>query len=358
MAVHPPRQPSGQRDTGPLGLRVGEIVEVCSEEEILATLDEHGRLDALPFMPEMLQFCGRRFRVHRRAIKLCDTINSTGMKRMHGAVHLEGLRCDGSGHGGCQAGCLLYWKEAWLKRMPPEQAEDRMSHVEAPAKRLPASAGEERPRCTTATLLAATRAGGRHGTADEEVFACQATELDKAAPEHIDWWDVRQYVGDVRAGNAPPLRMLRSVLIMLFNKFQSANRKFLPGLLLIRNARNYPFVDGKLTRTPREVLNLQPGELVQIKTKEEIVRTLDRNNTNRGLSFDTEMLMYCGRRARVLRRVERIIDEKTGRMLRLAGDCIILDGVVCTADYNQYCPRGIYPYWREIWLRRVKEPSG
>ena len=33
---------------------------------------------------------------------------------------------------------------------------------------------------------------------------------------------------------------------------------------------------------------------------------------------------------------------------------IILDGVVCTADYNQYCPRGIYPYWREIWLRRIE----
>jgi hypothetical protein len=125
-------------------------------------------------------------------------------------------------------------------------------------------------------------------------------------------------------------------------------------MLFIRNGRNFPFVDGKLTKTPREILELRPGELVQIRSKREIVPTLDRNNTNRGLSFDTEMLKYCGRRARVLRRVERIIDERTGRMRRLGGDCIILEGVVCTADYNQYCPRGIYPYWREIWLRRVE----
>jgi hypothetical protein len=329
-----------------LGLRVGELVEVRSEREILATLDEQGRLDALPFMPEMLRFCGQRFRVHKRAIKLCDTINSTGMKRMQDAVHLEGLRCDGSAHGGCQAGCLLYWKEAWLRRMPAEPA-GATEAVSGDGDSTPA------PACTTTTLLAATRAPDSPGPPDE-VFVCQATELDEAAPEHIDWWDLRQYLRDVAARNTTPLRMLHSLLIMLFNKFQAANRKFLPGRLLIRNGRSYPFVDGRLTRTPREVLDLQPGEFVQIKSKDEIVATLDRNNTNRGLSFDTEMLKYCGRRARVLRRVERIIDEKTGRMLPIRGDCIMLDGVVCTADYNQHCPRGIYPYWREIWLRRVK----
>ena len=31
----------------------GDWVEVRSKEEILATLDEHGRLEGLPFMPQM-----------------------------------------------------------------------------------------------------------------------------------------------------------------------------------------------------------------------------------------------------------------------------------------------------------------
>ena len=88
-----------------------------SEVEILATLDERGELDSLPFMPEMLQFCGRRFRVDKRALKLCDTIGSTGMYRMRNAVHLAGVRCDGQAHDGCQASCLIYWKEAWLTRV-------------------------------------------------------------------------------------------------------------------------------------------------------------------------------------------------------------------------------------------------
>lgn len=68
-------------------------------------------------MPEMLQFCGQRFTVAKRASKLCDTITWSGMRRMEDVVHLTGARCDGSGHGGCQAGCLIYWKEAWLKRV-------------------------------------------------------------------------------------------------------------------------------------------------------------------------------------------------------------------------------------------------
>src|SRR5262245_22225337 len=44
-----------------LGLRVGERVEVRSIDEILATLDDRAALDGLPFMPEMVKFCGRPF---------------------------------------------------------------------------------------------------------------------------------------------------------------------------------------------------------------------------------------------------------------------------------------------------------
>jgi hypothetical protein len=40
-------------------------------------------------------------------------------------------------------------------------------------------------------------------------------------------------------------------------------------------------------------------------------------------------------------------------MTRLRNPCIVLEGVVCTADYHRLCPRGIYPYWREIWLERA-----
>ncbi len=68
------------------------------------------------------------------------------------------------------------------------------------------------------------------------------------------------------------------------------------------------------------------------------------------------MVAYCNSTARVLSRVNRIIDEKTGKMMTLPNPCVILDGVVCTGHNSvdrMFCPRAIYPYWREIWLKRV-----
>jgi hypothetical protein len=92
-----------QRRKNTMSVRRGDLVEVRGASEILATLDENGETEALPFMPEMLPLLGRRFVVSERAEKLCDTVTYTGSRRMHDAVMFDnGLRCDGSGHDGCQ----------------------------------------------------------------------------------------------------------------------------------------------------------------------------------------------------------------------------------------------------------------
>jgi hypothetical protein len=334
---------------------IGEVVEVKSEKEILATLDERGELDGLPFMPEMLQFCGQRYTIYRRANRLCDTATWTGFHRMEHAVHLEGLRCDGGAHGGCQAKCLLYWREAWLRPVDDHASALRRGPG-TPQERVQGdnvfSIGTRQQ-----LLLDATRADGGIASAGEERYACQATELMRAVTTRLPWWDIRHYVRDVRSGDAKVLPMVRGIFIMLFNKFQRANQKFLPWILFVRSGATYPFIAGTQSKTPAKRLGLKPGDRVRIKSKEEIIATLDSKARNRGLSFDAEMLAYCGTETRVLSRVERIIDEKTGRMLHLPNDCVILDGVICKGTYNHFCPRSIYPYWREIWLERLVPPS-
>jgi hypothetical protein len=137
-----------------------------------------------------------------------------------------------------------------------------------------------------------------------------------------------------------------------------ALRRRLPGVPF-GGVRRTPKEPTPKERTPIVRLDLRPGELVQVKSREEIALTLDTQGRNRGLFFDVEMLPYCGRTFRVLRRVQRIIDERTGRMLHLPNDCIVLDGVVCSGERSRrrlFCPRSIVPYWREIWLRRVALP--
>jgi len=51
-------------------LRRSDLVEIRSAGEILATLDENGLMDGLPFMPEMIAYCGRRLAVDGIADKL------------------------------------------------------------------------------------------------------------------------------------------------------------------------------------------------------------------------------------------------------------------------------------------------
>jgi hypothetical protein len=84
---------------------------------------------------------------------------------------------------------------------------------------------------------------------------------------------------------------------------------------------------------------------------DEILRTLDARRTHKGLSFGGEMYGQCGRRMRVLKRVERIMNEKNGR-IRLVNDSVLLGGSVC--DRYLGCARGMPFIWREAWLKRVE----
>ncbi|GGP12649.1 hypothetical protein LDL08_18835 [Nonomuraea glycinis] len=331
-----------------MNLRVGDLVEVRGEEEILATLDERGELESLPFMPEMLRFCGRRMTVHKVAHKLCDTISRSGMRRMERAVHLTGARCGGEAHGGCQTACSLYWKEAWLKRVDPDTPEPTAEPAAEPAAEpIPQPAPEPERR-----LLPLLEVNTRSGV---DTYSCQATELLRAAPACLPFRDVRQYVTDVRTGNAGTLQVARTFLVGLFNRFQDLSKKVLPRRLWIRKGLRWGFVEGRAGRmTPTAELGLKPGELVRIKSKDEILATLNDDLLNRGLGFEEEMARYCGRTARVRARVERCLDEKTGLLLSMKSPCIVLDDLVCEGVYNANCPREFVPFWREIWLERVE----
>jgi hypothetical protein len=314
-------------------LRPGDVVEVKSPAEILSTLDGSDALGNMPFMPEMLRHTGRRYTVSRRVDKICDTVSASGSRRLHSTVYLDDLRCDGSAHGGCQAGCKLYWKEDWLRRV--DTAAETADVVEEPSSALEALAE------------AGTRTTRESET--EEVWRCQATEaLD--ASEHLRVFkDPDQYWREFRNGNFGRVRFIGLLLRALV--MELAHRV---GLL-----KGLP-LHGPEPKSPQtETLDLQPGELVQVRSPAEIQATLDDKGFSRGLSFDREMLPYCGQTLRVKKRVDRLIDEKTGRMLRIPKDCIILEGPVCSGECSTgrwFCPREIYPFWREAWLRRVEDP--
>ncbi|MDF1603461.1 hypothetical protein [Nocardioides sp. YIM 152315] len=304
-----------------------------SASEILASLDESGDLEHLPFMPEMLPLLGSSFTVSARADKTCDTVNITGCSReMDDTVHLTEVRCDGSAHGGCQAGCLLFFKEEWLSRddAAPQQ----------PAADEAAALAELTARVEARTTVA------------PGVYRCQATALPDATRPMSG---MRHYLRDVQTRNVSPRLFLRAMRIAFVDRYQRFSRRRLPGWARVQGGAELPDVRGTLKRTPVESLDLQPGEIVEVRSLPEIVATLDTNQRNRNLWFDREMIRYCGRRFRVLRRVDRLIDEKTGEMIQTRTPSLVLDGAVCVGDYHKLCPRQDYAFFREIW---VKRPEG
>jgi len=334
-------------------LKAGDVVEVRTSAEILETLDENACVEGLPFMPEMIPFIGRQFTVSKRAHKTCDTVHQTGGRKLRDCVHLEDLRCDGSGHDGCKATCFLFWKTEWLELVSDgrEQGSDLTNKNDDSLAALN-------------SLACAATQESKKSAEDETVYRCQATALYDASNK-LRWYDLRQYAEDWSSGNTNISQMLRVWFFQGLQKLMGVGLGYGVWERLYNKLQrrvggyNNPFRAGTVSdgvETPAITLNLEPGERVRVRSHEEILATLDRDNKNRGMRFDPEMVPYCGKAFTVQRRVDKIIHETTGSMIGIKTASVILDGVVCRSEMSQcrlFCPRAIPSYWREIWLERI-----
>jgi hypothetical protein len=308
--------------------RIGEIVEVGSAEEILATLDSEGKFEGIPFMPEMLASCGHRFQV----VKYADYTCTDGEPRcLENAVHLDELRCNGSAHRNCQAKCLIFWKEAWIKRIAPEGADAGFK-----SKGLQGSGTNV---ANAAIALLSSYVERSDGT-----MSCQATELRSATCALEP--GLKRYAGntyrDFRADRISWLDLGRLLMWMREKTVWSA---------FVWWARA-PWNSKRYVKTPSRNLDLRPGDLVKVRTAWQILKTLDRRGRNRGLRFTPEMLRYCGQKCRVLSRLERRINEIDGQLVEFGNGCVLLEDVICKGQ-RTFCSRSEYHYWREIWLELV-----
>lgn len=338
-------------------LRAGDLVEVRGKEEILKTLGTLGQVDGLPFMPQMFQHCGERYRVYKRAHKTCDTVNRTGGRSISDCVHLE-VRCDGAEQGDCQAACLIFWKTVWLKRVHPGQ------RTVSPGDSRGNAAAAQKPGCTESEVRSATLR--RDEQTGEIRYLCQATQLPYFSTP-LPFWDLRQYLEDYTSGNVALPQLFSGLGYAAFGRLYRLLKNRRGGFSLLRvydyfqslwGGVPYPRWTGSVLAgkpTPHLPLDLKPGDLVRVKSYGAILATLDANNKNRGLYFDAEMVPYCGGSYRVRNRVDSFVDEKSGKTINLKIPAVILEDVWCHARYSDcrmFCPRSIYSWWRETWLER------
>jgi hypothetical protein len=346
-------------------LTVGDLVQVRTKEEILATLDKNGRLEGLPFMPQMFKYCGQRFKVSARAHKTCDVIAGEG-RRLEDGIHLD-LRCDGKAYGGCQMACLIFWKQAWVRRVVTDGlSEDASNAVDVGE---PSSAATVASDCSEEDVWRAT--GTKDPASGEMTYFCQATRVPYFT-KPLAWWDIRQYVEDYTSGNVSLGRLFRGSLYQLYNHATQAWRHKVgrPSRwaydLVQRAIGGVPFPNkpGRLPPgqpAPIAELNLHPGELVRIKSHNDILATITGGGMNRGLLFDKEMVPFCGKTFRVKARITIFVDERTGKLKSMKTPAVMLEGVWCQSRFSNkkmFCPRAIPSWWREIWLERVSEDAG
>lgn len=299
-------------------LLVGDVVEIRSLEEIRGTLDDAGCLDGLPFQTEMAAFCGRRAVIFRSVDKIYDYGRTRKLRRLADAVLLTGLRCHGTSHGGCQASCYLLWKSAWLR---PVRVQDTPPVPAQPPQYLEGSLPDP-PR-----------------------YLCQYTQL-AAATTPLRPSDLRQDVRPLLAGNVTVRAFCIAILTQFFNAVQEA-----------RHGSGYPS-RRRGTLTPNAIVpaGLIPGDRVRVLERTAITATLDARGHHRGLWFDDDMIKHCGRTHTVLKRVDRIIDNVSGRMVGMKTPCFILTEADASGEFWRFCAQHEYPFWREAWLRREAPP--
>ena len=295
------------------GFAAGDLAEVRSASEILATLDADLRLDGLPFMPEMATLIGQTTKVVRRTDPIC--VEGHGLRQIDDAVFLDEQRCDGAGHDGCQRGCLMIWKEAWLR--PVGEPKPQISE------------GGEKPALER-LLMGSIKDGER--------YLCQSTLLtDATRPLAKSPFAV--LANNVKRGELPLPRLAEIVA-----------RAVLKHALRLFGRDEIGKLTGKDGKTI-EKLELQPGETVRVRDKATIARTLDPQGYNRGMAYEAEMSSHAGKRYLVAGRVDRMIHEETGKMIT-PKSTVKLEGLNCQGKCALNCGRANPLYWREAWLAR------
>jgi hypothetical protein len=99
---------------------------------------------------------------------------------------------------------------------------------------------------------------------------------------------------------------------------------------------------------------IQPGDTVRVRSKAEIKHTLNRFRKTRGCTFQLGMYEHCGKKYKVLKKVDYFFDEAKQKMCRCS-DIYLLEGACCSGAtaYLAPCGRNCFFFWQSSWLEKV-----
>ena len=163
--------------------------------------------------------------------------------------------------------------------------------------------------------------------------------------------------GNVQFGPQPMITRLKRAFARPWNYYvkkylkRSLNQVMRWVAMIRRSKTGQPLVAAEPV-----VDDLQPGDWVRVRSREEIQATLNPFKELRGCAFLADMWQYCGTTQRVLKSMHRFLDERDYKVKRTRG-VILLEGVLCqgTPVFGP-CDRCCHLFWREEWLEKVETP--
>jgi len=98
------------------------------------------------------------------------------------------------------------------------------------------------------------------------------------------------------------------------------------------------------------------GDVIRIRSKENISKSLDYINKLEGCLFMEQMWKYCDSKFIVIKVVNNFFDEHKYKMFKTHSPLYILDGLICNGvvdTFDHRCDHSCYFLWHEKWLEKT-----
>jgi hypothetical protein len=103
-------------------------------------------------------------------------------------------------------------------------------------------------------------------------------------------------------------------------------------------------------------MRMRVGDWVEIRSKEEILQTLDKKGQMQGLPFMPQMFQYCGHKFQVFKMAHKTCDWIYTQRSRWLPNGVHLD-LRCNGEAYGGCQTSCLIYWKKAWLKPINSIS-
>ncbi len=108
--------------------------------------------------------------------------------------------------------------------------------------------------------------------------------------------------------------------------------------------------------TEIEIPTFSVGDVITVRSREEISRSLDSLRMCDGCLMMDQMWDFCEGKFNVLKKVINFFDEYKFKMYKSRAPLYILDGLICSGQgtsFGNRCDRSCYLLWHGSWLKKA-----